>query len=604
MGAPVISTVTTKDTSVTVTGEAGAQIKLTLPDGSVMEKTADANGQAVFTIPAQTAGKEISATQTGANGKASPAATVKVQQVSEGTLTVNAPFYVGYDTSVKATATGDIQKVYLLVDGVKYQTVSASGNFSYYAKDKITSLSQNVQLVGLDANSHEVARATVPLKDGSIMKGTVAPDKYYIGVDSYVKGTYTGAVQKVALSVNGQVSQKVSVLDKTNFQYYAKDKITSKTDKVELIGYNSEGTKITSTTVNLGDASELVGSVTTNEFAISEDAYVTGTYQDNVHYVSLTVNGQEYKKVQVLDDKNFQYYAKGLITKTTDSVQINAYNSAGVKVDTKNVQLIDSREKEGILAPMAYTLEDNYVNGTYTGDIKYVALKVNGTTYGKVNVLDSNNFRYYAKDKIKNTTDSVQVIGYNAAGGVIDTKPVTVNAKPVAKGVIETADTYELGTNYTSGTYSGDIQKVALKVGDTTYSTVPVSSDGTWKYYAKDKIKDTTTPVTIIGYNQAGEAVSEKTITVKEATPAQVTFSVDPYTVSGGSGWIQGTYSGDITKVQLEVDGQAKSEVPVNSDGTWKYYAKDKISSTSQTAKMLAYSSQNKVVAEQTIILQ
>ncbi|MBC1983010.1 fibronectin type III domain-containing protein [Listeria booriae] len=67
--------------------------------------------------------------------------------------------------------------------------------------------------------------------------GTVTPKSYTFG-SSYVTGTFTGDVAIVALEVNGVVGTKVKVVDASNFQYYAKDKITAKTDVAFIIGYD------------------------------------------------------------------------------------------------------------------------------------------------------------------------------------------------------------------------------------------------------------------------------------------------------------------------------------------------------------------------------
>ncbi|WP_376740572.1 immunoglobulin-like domain-containing protein [Listeria booriae] len=67
--------------------------------------------------------------------------------------------------------------------------------------------------------------------------GTVTPKSYTFG-SSYVTGTFTGDVAIVALEVNGVVGTKVKVVDASNFQYYAKDKVTAKTDLAFIIGYD------------------------------------------------------------------------------------------------------------------------------------------------------------------------------------------------------------------------------------------------------------------------------------------------------------------------------------------------------------------------------
>ncbi|MBC1936304.1 hypothetical protein HCA69_07990, partial [Listeria grandensis] len=102
--------------------------------------------------------------------------------------------------------------------------------------------------------------------------------------------------------------------------------------------------------------------------------------------------------------------------------------------------------------------------------------------------------------------------GYDDANTVIIQKVVTIDP-----GVAPTLTTDEFvvgTTKEVTGKFTGGIKYVGIKVGDTTYDRVPVSSDGTYKYYAKDKIKDTTTKVTVLGYDSVGLAL-EVEVTVK-----------------------------------------------------------------------------------------
>ncbi|MBA3927945.1 immunoglobulin-like domain-containing protein, partial [Listeria rustica] len=83
------------------------------------------------------------------------------------------------------------------------------------------------------------------------------PKEFIVSADSYVTGTYTGSVTKVAISVNGKVYPAVAVTGSGALQYYAKDKITDKTDVVKMIGYNSEGTIIDTKDVSVAGPESL-----------------------------------------------------------------------------------------------------------------------------------------------------------------------------------------------------------------------------------------------------------------------------------------------------------------------------------------------------------
>ncbi|EUJ44348.1 Ig-like domain-containing protein, partial [Listeria fleischmannii] len=109
LGEPTITPVKAGDTKVIITGEPGATVVLTTPDGDQTSKTADATGKATFTVDPARVGDTFTATQTGANGKVSPAATVTVTAVvTTGTITTN-NFTLGKDKYILGTYTGDVK---------------------------------------------------------------------------------------------------------------------------------------------------------------------------------------------------------------------------------------------------------------------------------------------------------------------------------------------------------------------------------------------------------------------------------------------------------------------------------------------------------------
>ncbi|MBA3927684.1 immunoglobulin-like domain-containing protein [Listeria rustica] len=512
--------------------------------------------------------------------------TVTVVSVTAGKVVVTAPYYVGYDTTVKATVSGDATKVYLQVGDTKYTTVPVSGNFTYYAKDKITTTTQDAYIVALDSAGKELSRAKVTLKDGQLLVGTVTPKEFIVSADSYVTGTYTGSVTKVAISVNGTVYPAVAVTGSGALQYYAKDKITSKTDVVKMIGYNSEGTIIDTKDVSVAGPESLVGAITINpsNFAISTDSYVKGTFTGNVKTVALVVNGVESAKVGVVDGTTWQYYAKGKILAPTDVVSVKAYNAAGTLVDTKTLTVTQNPAGASTIVPATFKLKtDTNVKGTFTGSVKYVALKVGDTVYSKVAVVDGTNWQYYAKDKITDTTTAVSVIGYDSTGTQIATAPVTIT--PEGSSTI-TAGTYLLGANNVTGTYTGAVKYVAIKINDTTYSKVPVNADGSYQYYIKDKVASKDDVVTVLGYDSTGAVVAQDNVTIDPGVAP--TMKADDFTI-GTTRNITGTFTGGIKYVGIKVGDTTYSKVPVATDGTYTYYAKDKITDATAKVTVLGY---------------
>ncbi|MBC1273824.1 immunoglobulin-like domain-containing protein [Listeria booriae] len=581
-----IAALTNTSTVVSGTAEPNATIEIKNAAGTTIGSgTVGSDGKYSVTIPAQATGAVVTATAT-KDGKTSSASTTVTKQAA-GSVVVNEAYYVGYDSSIKATVSGDATKVYLLVGDTKYTTVPVVGSFTYYAKDKITSTTQNAYLVALDASGKELSRAKVTLKDGNLLRGTVTADQFIVGASNYVTGAFTGAVTKVGISVDGTVYPAVAVGTGNKLQYYAKDKITSTDAVVKLIGYNSEGKAIATTDVSVAGPESLVGTITPNptNFAISTDSYVKGTYTGNVKTIALVVNGVESAKVGVVDGTTWQYYAKGKIINPTDVVSVKAYNAAGTLVDTETITVSQNPAGQSTITPVAFKLNtDTFVKGTFTGSVKYVALKVGDVTSSKVAVVDGSNWQYYAKDKITDATTPVSVIGYDSTGTKIAEAAVTIN--PEAASTM-TATTYKLGDGNVTGTFTGSVKYVAAKINGVVYGKVPVNAtDKTFQYYIKDKVTSKDDEIVVLGYDATGAVVAQATATIDPGVAP--TMTVDDFVI-GTSKEVTGTYTGGIKYVGIKVGDTTYSKVPVATDGTYKYYAKNLITDATQTVTVLGY---------------
>ncbi|WP_088816517.1 MULTISPECIES: immunoglobulin-like domain-containing protein [Listeria] len=596
-----LNALNTNSTKAEGTAEPNADLAIKVGSTTIATGKADASGRYSITIPNQAAGTVVTATAT-KNGETS-SANVTVTQAASGTVVVKEDYYVGYDSRIKAEATGDVAKVYLEVDGVRKTTIPVTGNFEYYAKNDITSTTQTVYLVGLSATNNELDRARVTLKDGQLKIGTVSPDSFIVGVDAYVKGTYTGSVKKVGLSVNGTILTKIPVGTDGTFQYYARPNITdAETDEVYVIGYNSENDEISRKKVTLYGPDSLVGTLTVNPnyFAVSTDSYVQGTYTGNVKYVSLVVNGTEYVKTPVKDATTWSYYSKGKIA-LGDTVTIKAYNGAGVVVDEETVNVVENPPGESTVAANDFVLyQDKYVTGTYTGNVKYVALKVNGTVLNKIAVAGGS-YSYYARPNITSKEDVVSVIAYNGASSQVAEAPVAVKETQITSEI--TANNFTLGDSSIVGTYSGDVAYISATVNDVELSKIPVDGTNTYTYYIKRFVTNDQDEIIMKAYNGRSEVVA--TANVRINPTGDPVLTTDPYTV-GTSSYVTGTYGGGVKYIALKVNGVVQSKIPANtgSTTTYQYYAKSQLRTPGMTASMIGYDGASNAIIETPITVQ
>ncbi|MBC1476090.1 cell wall-associated (serine) protease, partial [Listeria grandensis] len=139
-------------------------------------------------------------------------------------------------------------------------------------------------------------------------------------------------------------------------------------------------------------------------------------------------------------------------------------------------------------------------------------------------------------------------------------------------------------------------------VGDKVYKGGTVAN-GTFTFYAFDKIKNATDIVTIHAYDSVGELLDTKTLKVVTGVPVVTkgSITVNDMLVPGDKN-ITGTYTDDVHHVVVTVDDKDyKGGTFV--DGEFKFYAFDKITSASSTVTMQAFDKAGKVLDMKTVKL-
>ncbi|MBC1554205.1 hypothetical protein HB901_15860, partial [Listeria booriae] len=581
IAVPTVGTVTTDDTTVKGTGLAGATVTVTI-GSTPYTGTVAANGSYSITIPKQAFGTAITVKQT-LNNKTSANASTTVTQGAIAVPTVGA--VTTDDTTVKGTGLAGAT-VTVTIGSTPYTgTVAANGSYSITIPKQAAGTVISVQQT---LNNKTSAAATTTVIS---TQTTLTADSFTIGVDNYIKGTYTGSsVAKLAIEVNGTVQQKITATG-SPYQYYAKGKVTAATDQVYVISYNANGDQLKRIKVDV--KSPTAGTLTPDTYYLGSDNYVTGILSGDIVKFSLTVNGVETSKINVTTAPTFRYYANNLIRSLTDIVTVNGYDNTGKLLDSKPVTVGQDRGNPGTIATVApFKLgKDSYVTGTYTGDIVKVELQVNNTAQQRINVAADGTIKYYAKGKINATTDVVKLIGYNSAGIAVSTKVVTVSN---SDGSI-TANPYVIGTDsYVKGTYSGDVAKISLTVNGDKKTTITVPTPGpNYQYYAKSLITNASDVVVMTAYDATGGVLDTKTVAVSKPTVV-TTGKVTPSAYKIGiNTYVDGTYTGDVAKVALEVNGVLSASIPATGN-TIHYYAGSLITNKTDVVNVIVYDATGK----------
>ncbi|MEK4150714.1 toxin Cry1Ac domain D-VI-related protein [Carnobacterium sp. FSL E2-0243] len=334
----------------------------------------------------------------------------------ETVITTNS-FVIGKSKYVEGTISGNkITKIALEINGVlKKQILASKGNYKYWALDQIIDAKDKVFVVGYDSKGVQISKEQVEVVAASEEIG-LDTNLFTIGKDNYVYGSYTGDVTKVALRIDGKLTQKISVKN-GEIKYYAKDKVTNANLNVELVAFNAADQIVSFKTVKVTDT---LATMSLNNYRIGE-GYVTGTYTGDAKFMTLIINGVA-KQTIGISNGQIKYYAKDKILSAADKVEVALLD--GNKTEVQRASLLIATTL-GSLQLNDYKLNTAYLEGSYTGDVVRIRVSVNGETKQTIPV-SQELFKYYARNIIHSNTDNVVVEALDSANNVLDTKVVTI----------------------------------------------------------------------------------------------------------------------------------------------------------------------------------
>ncbi|WP_413521480.1 immunoglobulin-like domain-containing protein [Brochothrix thermosphacta] len=254
---------------------------------------------------------------------------VKEATILPGTITP-ATFKLGTDKNITGSYTGDVSKVDVTVDGVKYNGGEVkNGQFNFYAVDKIKKADAVVIVTAYNKNGDKLDQKTVKIQDERPTVGTLSPADFKLGTDKFLTGSYTGAVSKVKVTVNGTDYQGGTVTN-GQFNFYAFDKIKNAGDVVEITASDNKGKELDKKTVTVTTDAPIAADVTATDYTLATDKNITGTYKGDVSTFEVTVNGTSYRGgTKNPTSGTYSFYAVDKIKAKTDVVTVKALDKNG-----------------------------------------------------------------------------------------------------------------------------------------------------------------------------------------------------------------------------------------------------------------------------------
>lgn len=366
------------------------------------------------------------------SGKELDRKTVRVEAVTQGTITPNA-YQLG-TSNITGTYTGNVSRANLLVNGVSQSWGGSfvNGNFTYFVNPALIKPTDTVVLVAVDANNKELDRKTVSV---SSLQGTITPSAYVLGSSS-ITGNFTGDVNFGRLFINGVHAGWGGTFNANGtFSFFVNQNLIKAGDIVRIEAMHrlpsGETTILDTKQVNIG---ALSGTVTPSSYTLGTSS-ITGKFTGDVNLARLFINNQPQSWGGTFNaDGTFSFFVNQNLIQDGDIVRIEAFHRSPkgetTLLDTKQVPTVSALEGTITLEP--YTVGSPTITGTVTGDVNFGRLFINGThaLWGGTFNPDGTFSFYVGRDLIK-AGDIVVMEGlYRAATStttVLDTQQLQIS---------------------------------------------------------------------------------------------------------------------------------------------------------------------------------
>ncbi|MDZ5757448.1 toxin Cry1Ac domain D-VI-related protein [Carnobacterium maltaromaticum] len=346
------------------------------------------------------------------------------------------------------------------------------------------------------------------------LESIITVNDFKLKIDNNITGIIKGA-SSIRVSVNGTEYIGGTIKGDGNFTFYVRDKVKASTDKVLITAYDKAGVALISKPVNITETAVGKGTVTSNDYKVSADSNLVGSYTGDVKSVRVFVEGTEYKGGTLNSDGTFKFYVRDKIKNINQRVVVKGYDVYGNEIATDTVKLQSLTPGVAKLATAPYILgKDNNITGTYTGDVRKVRVFVDGTEYVGGTVYVDGTFKFYARDKINASVKEVKLVAYDTDGNVTAETIIPVIGAEKPSATMTTND-FTVGVdNFIRGTFTGAVKKMSVIVDGTEYTGGTLAKDGTFSFYSLGKVTSIYQKVTILGFDAQGNQISETLLTV------------------------------------------------------------------------------------------
>ena len=240
-----------------------------------------------------------------------------------------------------------------------------------------------------------------------------------------------------------------------------------------------------------------------------------------------------------------------------------------------------------------YTLGDQYVTGTITGNIKKFQLIVNGQTYEPGFKLKNGKLEVYVGNRVPEGTTEFTLKAFNPAGTQVASQTVQVQAPSLS------VDKFVLGSEYMTGSYQGNsINKFRLTVDGKVYEPGFKLENGKFEVYIGSKITGSSKVIKIEALDKAGKTIVEQNVTVEAPQ-----LTINEYI--RGNEYLTGTVAGEgVKKFKLIINGQESFPGFKLTDGKFEIYVGNKVPANVNSIKVVGIDKTGQEIVSQDVNVQ
>ncbi len=382
-----------------------------------------------------------------------------------------------------------------------------------------------------------------------------------IDTSKIINGTTVANAEVRITDESGRLTYNIATAGKDGSFKFDLKETYSAGEKIYVIASNEAGTsKIVEAEIVAGAQKPTVNPVERGALSIEGKGKA-----ENVITVTDGKNTLGTGKV----DKNGEF----VVTLESPAVVNTIYNvyATTAKVDEDHpldenmMTQVTVKNTQGTITPAEYHVGEVNITGTYTGEVSSIRFSLGGKYVSRGGDFKDGEFTYYCgAGKIK-ADNLVKLEAFDKNNNLLDTKEFT--AANSSEGTITDA-TYKMGSSEITASYTNDVAKAKLTVNKKTISWGGTFVNNKLSYYVKAGLIKEGDEVTIQAYDKYDSPLDgQQPVKIIHSSGAIKTASK-----ALGSTVIEGTYEGEVTQGQLEINGEVVSKGGTFADGKFNYY--------------------------------